>query len=221
MFGFVWAGKSQVRLVLSAFYSARPREHQKPPVADLAECLERGPLPTERGLKQFRLDRGGDSSQTSLMKEVPGIKLIGFGSLVLLVIIGVVAFADDKEPSSKTHPKLIVKFGWEGATPETTYPLNYDTTKFTKFIQRICRNDATRYKIKYYVAENAKPIEHIGELEVCPEPEPNPKTTSTSASAEPSATASPKRVKTQITQAAAFGTVKEALTFLQELKAES
>ena len=63
-------------------------------------------------------------------------------------------------------------------------------------------------------------IEPIGELEVCPEPEPNPKTTSTSASAEPSATASPKGVKTQITQAAAFGTVKDALTFLQELNAQ-
>jgi hypothetical protein len=154
------------------------------------------------------------------MKQLPGIKLIGFGSLVLLAIIGVVAFADDKEPSSKAHPKFIVKFGWEGKTPETTYPLNYDTTKFTKFIQRICRNDATRYKIKYYVSENAKPIEPIGELEVCPEPEPSAKTTSAAAPAEPSATASPKGIKTQVTGAAAFGTVKEALTFLQELNAQ-
>jgi len=140
------------------------------------------------------------------------------------VIIGVVAFADDKEPSSKTHPKLIVKFGWEGKTPETTYPLNYDPIKFTKLIQRICRNDATRYRIKYYVAENAKPIEPIGELEVCPEPEPSAKTASTAASAEPSATpsatSSPKGVKPQFTQAAAFGTVKDALTFLQELNAQ-
>jgi len=210
--------------MLSAFYSARAWREPGNLCGGLSKVLERQPLPTERGLKQFRLDRGGDSSQTSLMKQLPGIKLIGFGSLVLLVIIGVVAFADDKEPSSKTHPKLIVKFGWEGKTPETTYPLNYDPIKFTKLIQRICRNDATRYRIKYYVAENAKPIEPIGELEVCPEPEPSAKTASTAASAEPSATpsatSSPKGVKPQFTQAAAFGTVKDALTFLQELNAQ-
>jgi len=151
------------------------------------------------------------------MKQLPGIKLIGFGSLVLLVIIGVVAFAGEKEPSSTTRPKFIVKFGWEGTTPETTYPLNYDPTKFTKFIQRICRKEASRYKIKYYVTENATPIEPIGELEVCPEPEPKTNTTAGAASPEPSATSSPKGVRPQVTQAAAFGTLKDAKTFFQEL----
>ena len=183
----------------------------------MAKSLECGPPPTDRGLKQFRLDRGRGCSQTTLMKQLPGIKLIGFGSLVLLVIIGVVAFAGEKEPSSTTRPKFIVKFGWEGTTPETTYPLNYDPTKFTKFIQRICRKEASRYKIKYYVAENAKPMEPIGELEVCVEPEPSAKTTAATAPAEPSATASPKGVRPQLTQAVAFGTLKDAQTFLQEL----
>jgi hypothetical protein len=151
------------------------------------------------------------------MKQLPGIKLIGFGSLVLLVIIGVVAFAGEKEPSSKTRPKFIVKFGWQGATPETTYPLNYDPMKFTNFIKKICRNDATRYKINYHVAENAKPMEPIGELDVCLEPEPKTNTTAAAASPEPSATSSPKGVRPQVTGAAAFGTLKDAQTFFQEL----
>lgn len=154
------------------------------------------------------------------MKQLPGFKLIGFGSLVLLVIVGVVAFADDKEPSSKSHPKFIVKFGWEGNTPETTYPLNYNPTKFTKFIQKICRNDATRYKIKYYAADDAKKMESVGDLNVCVEPDSNTTTTSAGASPEPSATSSPKGVRTQVTQAAAFGTLKDAQTFLQELNAQ-
>jgi hypothetical protein len=173
-------------------------------------------------IEQFRLDAGGGSSQTSLMKQLPGIKLIGFGSLVLLVIIGVVALADDKEPSSKTHPKFIVKFGWEGNTTETTYPLNYNPTKFTKFIQKICRNDATRYKIKYYAADDAKKMEPVGDLNVCVEPDSSTSTSTTSAGAspEPSATSSPKGVRPQVTQAAAFGTLKDAQTFLQELNAQ-
>src|SRR5437016_11873863 len=88
--------------MLSAFYSARAWREPGTLCGGLSKVLERQPLPTERGLKQFRLDRGGDSSQTSLMKQLPGIKLIGFGSLVLLVIIGVVAFADDKRSEEHT-----------------------------------------------------------------------------------------------------------------------
>ena len=163
------------------------------------------------------------------MKNLPGIKIVGFLTIVFVVTLGVYAASEKKKLRPQpTHPAVIVKFGWEGETPDQSLPLNISLKRVLKIVQEATGGDETRYKIRHYKADGT--IEERGKLQVCTEPEPSPTPTATptpeasrpagspTPASEPSASGTPTSgAKTQNTGAVALGHVGDAKEFLSEL----
>src|SRR3954468_1889337 len=118
------------------------------------------------------------------MKSLPGLKPVGFLTLASIVAFTVYATAEEKESSSAKHPKLIVKLGWEGATPEQSEPVNYSPKQIKAVLKRFLK-DPTRYRIRHYKDDGT--VEDEGELQTCVEPEP----AESHSKAEPSPTPRP------------------------------
>jgi hypothetical protein len=158
------------------------------------------------------------------MKNLPGLKIVGFLTVVLTVALGVYAASQQKSSESPSdHPNLIVKFGWEGQTPDLSEPLKKLAPKRAVDIITHFQKDSNLYIVREY--KDGVIINTYGTLKTCTEPTPSstpaptpaPTRTPASPAAEPSGT--PMGAKTQTTGAVALS-IGHGQEFFRELNAE-
>jgi hypothetical protein len=165
------------------------------------------------------------------MKNLPGLKIVGFSTLVLMVALGVYAATQEKSEHPSRQPNVLVKLGWEGSTPDLSEPLEklkYETA--LKFIRKWVRGDPNLYVVKHY--ENGSVTCQEGNLKTCADPKPSPSSSSpapspysptAAPSPEASASGTPKGSRTQTIAAVAltFGNSEEFLkTLNRQMQAE-
>ncbi|MFL6514607.1 MAG: hypothetical protein ACJ8M1_06235 [Chthoniobacterales bacterium] len=158
------------------------------------------------------------------MKTLPGLKIIAFFGLVSVVAFAVYASEEKGTPPAK-HPKVIIKLGWEGATPDESEPVNYSPDGLKKLLHRFLK-DPKYYHIRHYKTDGT--TEDEGDLKTCREPDipmasPTPSPTASATPAGPSrpvVSASPGSSKTQLTAEVALANPKDAQAFLEALTAE-
>ena len=151
------------------------------------------------------------------MKNIPGIKILGFFALVLAVGFAVYCGAQTTPTPTDTpirnHGAYILKFGWHDANASDCESVELDWNRFHAALQSIAPNPQAefpeaRYKFVTWDQGHVVPApatEHRGSLRIASEPQmPNPQS-------------SPRSVKTQTTAAVTFNSTKEAQTFLNTL----
>jgi hypothetical protein len=153
------------------------------------------------------------------MKTLPGSKLIAFAALIVVVELGVYAWAQSSPtPTPTPQSKFIVKFGWEGKNSVDVDPINYTPKEIRKYFKDH-NIDSQHYKIRHYKNGDLQPSEtDDGHSDACSDAAPT--TPAASAYAEPSASGTPTAgAKTQTAGAASFSTPKQAQDFLTFLNA--
>lgn len=152
------------------------------------------------------------------MKNLPGVKIVGFFAVVMIVGLGVYAWAQGNEKAPLKHNMFVVKFGWEGKEAGDLDCVN----RSPKEIKDYLGNDPKRYKIRHYLnGEIQTETDEGGVLGDCSEAAPSPTPTATPTSAagatEASPSGTPKGAKTQTAGVAAFYTAQQAENFLKFL----
>ena len=154
------------------------------------------------------------------MKNLPGIKFVSFLALLGLVGVGVYAWAQGKTDVRSDHPMFIIKFGWEGKTPDDLDLITYTRKEIKDHID-LHREHPERYKLRsYHFGHADHPERDDGELDKCADAAPklpSDSSSSTASSVEPSANGSPKGAKTQTAGAVSFASAAEAKAFLDYL----
>jgi hypothetical protein len=159
------------------------------------------------------------------MKTLPGLKIVAFAALVLIVAVAVYARTRQEPAASSGRPMFIVKFGWDDQADPGPLDISLKT------IQAVLRHfkiPEERYVVHHYVDGHRVDADTIGKLNVCSEPTPTPApvtgptATPTPTSGGPMPGGTPKGgAKTQNAAAVALGTISDAHEFLARLSADA
>jgi hypothetical protein len=142
------------------------------------------------------------------MKTLPGIKIIGFLTLVFIVAVAVYGQTRGEMASKKTH-KYIVRFGWTDTNPSELDPVQKTLTDVQKKLDSY--KTKPRYKLRHY-AESTVDSNDVGDLDICFPDASRAITNSSAPQAAPSGT--PKGgAKTQLTGYAQFEVLNDATAF--------
>lgn len=144
------------------------------------------------------------------MKSLPGIKIVGFVALLLIVGFAVAARTQDQR---RKHSKYLVKFGWsENGVVDCSDRNQDDIDQYLMRNEHYVSVEEARkfYKVQRYNGEGIAPDPPQGELDICL---PRAAAATTAPDGEPSPSATPKGAKTQLTGYALFGNTKEAQAF--------
>jgi len=150
------------------------------------------------------------------MKNLPGLKTLGFILLVLTFALGIYA-AQEKEKSKPPvwkQPNIIIKVGLESDTPSLSDPLEKLTPKRAEQLIRLFQKNPDLYVIHEY--KDGVIVNTIGGLKTCidprpvsssptptPTPTPTPAPGLSPTTPAPSPTVSPMGTKTQTSLALA------------------
>jgi len=160
------------------------------------------------------------------MKNLPGIKIVGFFTIISTVALVVYAATPERPTPtpSPTASEVVIKIGHETGNPTEAIPASVDYHKVKKAAQEGTHNDKAKYKVIRY--EDDQPKEQEGSRDSCGEPlmarGPGnaPTATPTATPAYPPG-ASPQpsagNTKTQTTAVVALGSISDAKKFFDEL----
>ena len=81
------------------------------------------------------------------MKNLPGIKFVSFLALLGLVGVGVYAWAQGKTDVRSDHPMFIIKFGWEGKTPDDLDLITYTRKEIKDHIEDLRVQNRWHFKV--------------------------------------------------------------------------
>jgi hypothetical protein len=164
------------------------------------------------------------------MKNLPGLKLLGFLLLVLTFALGIYAAQEKSKPSPPWKPpNVIIKIGWESDNPSLSDPLEKLTFKQAEKLIRLFQKNSDLYVIHEY--KDGKIVNTVGGLKTCNDPKPSPSPTPTPAASpsptpgrspasDATATATPMGTKTQTAAAVALK-VGSAEQFLKAVKGQA